>query len=180
MISLLLIIWFTKRSQRLLRVRFTWVLCTIIIVRIGGAFLVNRIYSLLARLILSLAYRLKFALTRFNNWIIDIFASSLIVILAYLTMKMVELFLELIDLLGIQNIWGLLLLLLLERNIYTIDLLARFHHKPPFSSVLISFWYFRWRSFWWTNTFILFMCFILFVDLDRCHVRIRLNDTSFI
>ena len=53
-------------------------------------------------------------------------------------MKMVELFLELIDLLGIQYIGGLLLLLLL-RDINSVDLLARSHHKLTFSSILMCF-----------------------------------------
>ena len=54
-------------------------------------------------------------------------------------MKMVELFLELIDLLGIQYIGGLLVLLLLLRDINSVDLLARSHHKLTFSSVLMCF-----------------------------------------
>jgi hypothetical protein len=63
----------------------------------------------------------------------------LIFIFAYLAMKMVELFLELIDLLGIQYIGGLLVLLLLLRDINSVDLLARSHHKLTFSSVLMCF-----------------------------------------
>lgn len=61
----------------------------------------QRVCSLLARFVVTMAYSLKTALARLNDRVIHIFASALVFVLANLALKVVELLLELIDLLGI-------------------------------------------------------------------------------
>ncbi len=61
----------------------------------------QRVCSLLTRFVFSMTYCLKTALARLNYRVIHIFASALVFVLANLALKVVELLLELIDLLGI-------------------------------------------------------------------------------
>lgn len=147
MVSLLLATGFCQRSQGLMRVGLTWVISTsIVIVGVRRAFLVQRVCGLLTRFVVSMTYCLKTALARLNYRVIHIFASALVFVLANLALKVIELLLELIDLLGIQNIRGLLLLLL-QRDIDCVDLLARSHNKLAFSSRRINLGYFWRRGF---------------------------------